>query len=100
MAAEPQQGTSEEFTALGQRLADGKWIVVGVVCEGDAIYIDSENLWAHKWESLKAHLELPHPAYPNQHHRMDVYRITVVGRSIVFAAGELSANVWGFYRPG
>jgi hypothetical protein len=44
-------------------------------------------------------VELPHPAYPNQRHRMSVYEIESGGRRIRFAAGELSANVWGFYVP-
>jgi hypothetical protein len=30
---------------------------------------------------------------------MNVYQIKTGGRDIRFAAGELSANVWGFYVP-
>ena len=44
-------------------------------------------------------VELPHPAFPNQRHRMFVYEVTNDGRNVRFAAGELSAHVWGFYLP-
>jgi hypothetical protein len=30
---------------------------------------------------------------------MWLYEIDNAGKKIVFAAGELSANVWGFYVP-
>jgi hypothetical protein len=76
------------------------WKTVGVVYEGDPIWIGGFNVWNHKWNLLKGPaLELPHPSYPSQRHSMSVYEITAGGERVRFAAGELSANVWGFYIP-
>ena len=44
-------------------------------------------------------MEFPHPAYPDQFHRMWIYEIRGADKAATFAAGELSANVWGFYVP-
>ena len=74
-------------------------MAVGVVAEGESINVSGLNPWKHKWESLDADAELPHPSYPNQRHRISIYRITVGDQMILFAAGELSMNVWGFYVP-
>ena len=76
------------------------WRTVGVVLEGDPMWIGGLNVWDHKWNQLQAPaLQLPHPHYPSQRHSMWVYEITAGGESVRFAAGELSANVWGFYVP-
>jgi len=70
-----------------------------MVIEGESVHVEGSNLWDHRWVSLQAHLELSHPSYPNQHHRMDIYQIETDQGNVVFAAGELSANVCGFYLP-
>jgi hypothetical protein len=76
------------------------WKAVGVVVEGDPIAVGGVNPWQFTWHQVQDDaVELPHPAYPNQHHRMWVYEIESCGRRIRFAAGELSANFWGFYVP-
>ena len=75
-----------------------EWKAVGVVAEGEPIEVGGVNPWSHSWTSLEQPaVELPHPSYPNQRHRMSVYEVESVGRKITFAAGELSANIWGFY---
>src|SRR5215471_19544641 len=64
-----------------------------VACEG-------LNVWDHEWKGVPwPRLELPHPSYPWQRHSMSVYEITANGKCVRFAAGELSANVYGFYIP-
>ncbi|MBA3314402.1 MAG: hypothetical protein M3552_08925 [Planctomycetota bacterium] len=75
------------------------WIVCGVVIEGDRIDVRGVNPWDFKWASQHRTVELPHPSYPHQRHRLNVYEIDANGNQVVFAAGELSANVWGFYIP-
>ena len=66
---------------------------------GEAIDVGGVNPWEHDWTKFaKAPVELPHPSYPRQLHRFWLYRVTVGQRSVTFAAGELSANVWGFYQ--
>ena len=80
-------------------MTDGK--VVGVVYEGDPIDVNGLNPWQFKWRDLRMKpVELPHPSYPSQRHRMWVYEIEDSGKKVTFAAGELSPNVWGFYVPG
>lgn len=75
-----------------------RWKPVGVVAAGQPIKIGGLDPWQHEWRSLKRPaLALPHPSYPHQRHRMDIYEIASAGRKVVFAAGELSAGVWGFY---
>ena len=74
------------------------WRTVGVVIEGQPLMIGSLNVWDHDWKRLlEPPLQLPHPSYPSQLHSMEVYEITDDNESVRFAAGELSANVWGFY---
>lgn len=76
------------------------WKPVGVVIEGDRIVVAGINPWNYKWapSSIDA-VELPHPTHQDEIHSMNVYEIESGGRTIVFAAGELSASVWGFYVP-
>ena len=74
------------------------WKPVGVVSEGEPLEIGGVNVWSHEWESLNEPIELPHPTYPSEHLRhFIVYRIPGPNRRIMFAAGELSPNIWGFY---
>jgi hypothetical protein len=76
------------------------WKIAGIVVEGDRINIGGINPWNHEWTATgEPEIELPHPQYPNQLHRMQIYRVESGERTITFAAGELSVNVWGFYVP-
>jgi hypothetical protein len=76
------------------------WQAAGIVAEGDPIMVGGLNPWSFEWRRVQEEpVELPHPAYPNQRHRMWVYEIESGGRRVRFAAGELSASVWGFYVP-
>ena len=77
-----------------------KWQAVGIVVEGDPITVGGLNPWAFEWHRVQDEpVELPHPAYPSQRHRMWLYEVESNGKRVRFAAGELSANVWGFYVP-
>ena len=76
------------------------WRAIGVVTEGNAIAVGGLNPWDFEWRQVRDEpIELPHPDYPNQRQRVWVYEIESSGRKVRFAAGELSANVWGFYVP-
>ena len=103
MAIRPSEDTTNEALELGRRLAAGGWRVAGIVTEGSSIMLGGfffgVNPWQHQWESLGASVDLPHPAYPNQIERMHLYRIKTRWSTVVFATGELSAGVWGFYVP-
>jgi len=77
-----------------------KWRSCGVVVEGEPIAVGGINPWDYPWRQAdQLPVELPHPNYPEQRHRMVVYEVETSGRRIVFAAGELSASVWAFYVP-
>jgi hypothetical protein len=77
-----------------------RWGVVGVVFEQVPIDLSGLNPWEHDWHQIDAEpIELPHPQHSEQLHRMWLYEIEGSGKRVLFAAGELSANVWGFYTP-
>jgi hypothetical protein len=77
-----------------------KWIPAGVVTEGTPITIGGLNPWDFEWRQVQDEaVELPHPSYSNQRHRLWVYEVINGDHRVRFAAGELSANVWGFYVP-
>jgi hypothetical protein len=77
-----------------------EWKPAGVVAEGQPISIEGLNAWDHRWEPRGDEaVDLPHPSYPEQRHRMRVYEMEGSAGRIVFAAGELSPGVWGFFVP-
>lgn len=74
------------------------WNAVGVVVEGERINVSGVNPWDYEWKVTEQEsIQLPHPNYPSQMHAMSIYKVEAGSRVILFAAGELSANVWGFY---
>ena len=75
-----------------------EWRPAGVVVEGQPIAIEGRNVWDHRW-ARTGEVDLPHPSYPEQRHRMIIYEMEAEGRAVVFAAGELSPGVWGFFVP-
>ena len=88
------------YVANSKSYVMANWKSAGIVVEGQPITVGGLNPWDHEWKSSGAPaIELPHPSYPNQLHRMSVYEISNGNHSVAFAAGELSANVWGFYVP-
>jgi hypothetical protein len=76
------------------------WKAIGVVAEGQPIEVNGLNPWQLQWRQVsQSPLHLPHPHYNAQTHPMHIFEVVTEGRTTVFAAGELSANVWGFYAP-
>jgi hypothetical protein len=77
------------------------WRAAGVVAEGQPIAIEGLNVWDHPWAPRGDEtVDLPHPSHPEQRHRIRVYEMEGQGSLIVvFAAGELSPGVWGFFVP-
>ena len=77
-----------------------KWQPVAVVTGGEVLVLDGVNIWDAEWTpSDPKSVEVSHPSYPEQRHL--VHRYTLAGRTRVveFAAGELSASVWGVIVP-
>jgi len=95
-----------------------RWTIVGTCVEGEPFEIaPGLDVWAHDWaeverdpppaptgneiEDIRARTEkaaVLDPAY-RQEHVFDVYEIVDGERRVRFAAGEFSANFWGFYLP-
>lgn len=76
------------------------WKSCGIVFSNQPIDVDGVNPWPLKWiDTGRPQARLPHPAYPHQRHEMNIYQVKAGGRTITFAAGELSNGVWGFYLP-
>lgn len=77
-----------------------KWRLINIVTDGQPIMVGGINPWEYEWVQLvEEPIEVPHPSYPNQMHKMRQYKIDLKNKSIVFAAGEYSNCVWGFYVP-
>lgn len=71
---------------------------VGIATDGQPIDVGGLNPWDFEWVSLpRDPVELPHPQYRHQSHRMWHYAMTSEGRTVHFVAGEVSANAWAFY---
>ncbi len=75
------------------------WRFVGAVIDGVAIDLCGENPWRVSWQSMACEVNLPDPIYPGQSHCLNVFSIMGEHSLIVFAAGEFSNGVWGFYLP-
>jgi hypothetical protein len=75
-----------------------EWRTAHVGLEGDGVKIGGVEVWQEEWRrSGEEAVMLPHPSYPDQHHRFDIYDAGPQDRPVRFAAGELSNGVWGFY---
>lgn len=76
------------------------WRFVGIGFEGDAIDVGGIDVWDVEWTAAeRGPITVAHPSHPYQRHSVNVYEIRAVSPAVVFAAGELSNGVWGFYRP-
>jgi hypothetical protein len=74
------------------------WSLLGVAIEGSDFEVAGINVWEHGWEPVGSRaITVAHPTYPDQRHQMWVYRLYGVPTPVVFAAGEFSNGVWGFY---
>ncbi|MBC8067583.1 MAG: hypothetical protein IAG13_04545 [Deltaproteobacteria bacterium] len=76
------------------------WRHVATVAEGDPVGLDAVDPWRLQWHALaEPAIVVAHPSWPSQRHRLPVYELRTPEQTLRFAAGELSAGVWGFYVP-
>jgi len=76
------------------------WKLLSAVVEAEFLEIEGVDVWMAKWVKLDVGiLEVPHPSYPQQRHKLWPHYIETDGLTILFAAGELSNGVWCFYVP-
>lgn len=78
---------------------DDGWRFVSIGFEGDVTDVGGVDPWTVDWTSTGGHIVVAHPQYPHQRHRFSVYEVTGSTPPIVFAAGEYSNGVWGFFVP-
>ena len=75
------------------------WRFVSSSVEGDMLEISGVRVWEHKWVCRTGErAEVKEPKY-GQSHSFHVYEIDADDRRVIFAAGEFSASVYGFYTP-
>ena len=79
------------------------WELLGIGLEDDAVDLGggvSPWPWApDRWVGTGERITVAHPSYPRQRHWMDVYTLAGHDPQVVFAAGEFSNGVWGFFVP-
>ena len=76
------------------------WRFVHIGLEREAVQIGGVNVWSLKRGRSPGTIIVAHPSYLGERHAMSVYRIKLSGdRQVVFAAGEFSNGVWGFFEP-
>jgi len=76
------------------------WKFVWIGCDGESFLLVGLDPWRLEWHSLnEPTITVAHPSYPKQRHTMWVYELCAEGKTVKFAAGEFSNQVWGFYVP-
>lgn len=73
------------------------WTHFATVTEEERIELSGCNLWDYAWRQTGETININDPIY-RQQHTLCVYEIFVNDNQIIFAAGEFSNGVWGFYR--
>ncbi|MCA0186589.1 MAG: hypothetical protein LCH90_11425 [Proteobacteria bacterium] len=76
------------------------WEPLHIGLEGTALSIDGINPWMHvaSWQRVQgAQIVVRHPSYRQERQRAWIYEVHSNGKTIRFAATELSNGVWGFY---
>lgn len=75
------------------------WRFVSIGFEGEATDIFGINPWDAEWTSTHGRVTVSHPQHPSERHVMFTYEVKGSDPPAIFAAGEFSNGVWGFYVP-
>ena len=78
---------------------DRGWRFVSIGLEGQPTDIAGVNPWEAEWTATGSRITVAHPQYPGQRHVMWVYEVKGSAPRVLFAAGEFSNGVWGFFVP-
>ena len=73
------------------------WKFITTIPSNEPFFIEGNNIWDYEWESTDETINVEDPLY-KQKCIMDVYKIRVKGKEIVFAAGEFSNCIYGIYQ--
>ena len=76
------------------------WTYLAVASDGEPLEIGGTDVWWHEWQRLEiGTLDVAHPSYPDQTHRLWPYAIESDSGPLIFCAGELSNALWCFHVP-
>ncbi len=74
-----------------------EWIHIGTSVDSTSFKIKGIDVWKHEWiKTSKPKAKVKDPSY-KQDFSFNVYEIVTRNKKILFAAGEYSNCVWGFY---
>jgi hypothetical protein len=75
------------------------WRLLAIGLADDPVTLRGHPLWKEKWlRRADPPIIVAPPSYPAERHKMFVYQLENVP-TVVFAAGEFSNGVWGFFEP-
>lgn len=75
------------------------WKYIGRCVDGARLEIAGLNVWEHEWTRTSSpHAHVTDPLYGSPF-EFPVYAVEASGKRVLFAAGEFSNCVWGFYVP-
>lgn len=75
------------------------WRPLAIGVANDSVSLRGHDLWKEKWlKRAEESIIVAHPSYPAERHKMFVYQLETAP-AVIFAAGEFSNGVWGFFQP-
>lgn len=75
------------------------WRFVSIGFWSDPVDVRGVDPRTFDWGRTKGWIVVAHPSYPHERHSMFVYELADQTPPLVFAAGEFSNGVWGFFVP-
>ena len=73
------------------------WVFIGHCLENDPFEIEGVAVW-RAWQPTGERADIRDPLYHWQQYDFPVYTMTDGVKTVEFAAGEFSNNVWGFFQ--
>jgi len=75
------------------------WRLLSIGPEAAPVKLRGYELWKQKWSRCTdGRIIVAHPDHPHERHTMTLYRLDCAP-DVMFAAGEFSNGVWGFFAP-
>ena len=74
------------------------WCYVITVADGQSLRLNGIDVWKNRWVDTGRRVAVKDPLY-GQDFTLHVYEISSGNARALFAAGEWSNCMWGFYVP-
>jgi len=75
------------------------WQFIGAYLDGEAFALEGTDVWKSTWLRREGEFAEVRDPHHHQRFRFEVFELPTAAGRVVFAAGEFSNGVWGFYRP-